>query len=161
MIPIQLRVRSRATDVLILATVALLIATAVPTLPVVPWPVAVGTVAGELLLVAVLVVFSRLDVTVDEHGTEASWRGWFPKRVAHADLTAVEVAPYRLGEFFGWGLRASFGGARAYSLLGVPGTVRLSTDDGHTFVITVPEPEQLAAAIRERAPRLRGQGATS
>lgn len=146
-----LHVRSRLTDLLFSAVTLFLIAqTVVAALYTTAW-VGLGLGLGAALLIAVLWLFSRLDIHVDARGTEASWRGWFGHRVMHSELASVQTAPYRFAEFWGWGLRFSLQGARAYSLLGLRDSVRLRTRGGQTLVLTVPDAEQLTAQIRAAA----------
>jgi hypothetical protein len=71
----------------------------------------------------------------------------FPVRVARADIAKVEAAPYQLREFLGWGLRFSLGGAKAYSVIGVPGSLRVTTRSGATWVFSSRDPEALIRAI--------------
>ena len=104
------------------------------------------------LLVGGLVVFSRLRVTIDASGVEVSFSGLVGRRVAYDEIEAVEVRGYDWQEFFGWGLRWSLTDNRAvaYSLLGVPGSVRLSLRSGETVVITCRAPERTREAIEAR-----------
>jgi hypothetical protein len=111
-------------------------------------------VGGVLLFTgAILVLFERVDVIIDDAGlrARAPYLGW--PRVAWSpdeieSVTAIEVRPTEWG---GWGYRGSvklFKKA-AWLLRRGPG-IRLDLRGGRTFIITVDDAEQGAAALRER-----------
>jgi hypothetical protein len=112
-----------------------------------PFATVISSVVA-VILVAALSIFSALSLEVDAGGLHAAWSfGLFPVRVARADIAKVEAAPYQLREFLGWGLRFSLGGAKAYSVIGVPGSLRVTTRSGATWVFSSRDPEALIRAI--------------
>ncbi|TME62097.1 MAG: hypothetical protein E6I51_07585 [Chloroflexi bacterium] len=111
-----------------------------------PWAFALGPAA--VVLIAVLLTLSHLDVDVDERGVRIAFRYLWPaRRIAFGDITTVAVRRYwALWEYGGWGVRLGPAGW-AYVTGGDVG-VQLRLRRGLPVLIGSRRPEELEAAIR-------------
>jgi hypothetical protein len=118
------------------------------------WLIVVGPLV--VLVVAVLLSLSHLDVDVTDEGVTIAFRYvWPARRIAFADIVGLEVRRYNpLLEYGGWGVRLGPKGW-AYVTGGNEG-VQLRLRKGLPVLIGSTRPRELEAAIRagvEGAPR--------
>ena len=109
-------------------------------------------IAGGFLLVA---LFHRLELTVTVFSDRVAIRfsPLFRKSIPLSDVRSCETRTYRpIREYGGWGIRRGRRGW-AYTVRGKRG-VELTLADGRSLLLGSQRPEELAAAIRERAPAL-------
>jgi len=104
---------------------------------------AIGALIGGALW-----VFSALEIEVTDAHVEARFRALARKKLTWAEIASVEAAPYRFTEFWGWGLRWSLRGNEAYSVIGVPGSVRITLQSGRVVVLSALHPNVVAEAIQ-------------
>jgi hypothetical protein len=101
-----------------------------------------------VILVASLISLSRLDVDVTDSGVTISFRYLWPtRRIAFADIVAVEVRRYNpLLEYGGWGVRL---GPKGWGYMtGGDEGVQLRLRKGLPVLIGSRRPLELEAAIR-------------
>lgn len=136
-------------------------------------PALSGTAAGDVLdgngsLIAVVLVvlgigimvaFVRTRVVIDRRGfrLESVFFRIPLKRLASSQITAVEEAFIRPGEWGGWGYRVMIGRS-AFVLRAGPGIV-ITTDGGRLFAVTIPDAGCAAAALSDAVRRSSASGA--
>ena len=121
------------------------------------WLVVVGPLV--VLVVAVLLSLSHLDVDVTDEGVTIAFRYvWPARRITFSEIVGLEVRRYNpLLEYGGWGVRLGPMGW-AYMTSGSEG-VQLRLRKGLPVLIGSARPRELEAAIRDgveaqaRAPR--------
>jgi hypothetical protein len=120
---------------------------------------ALGAVAGSegarvavAVLLAVVVLFPSLTVTVDPEGIEVQYgTGVIRRRFPLAEVDTC--APVRNPWWWGWGIKVMWGsGGRPGWLYNISGleAVELRMKDGRLIRIGTDEPERLSEAIREQ-----------
>jgi hypothetical protein len=108
-------------------------------------------IGGGVMLGGVLWQFSEIQIKIDDGGVHANFRGWFNRSIPFSEIRAVEARRYRFAEFWGWGLRFNFKGGLAYSLIGVPGSLRVYYGGQKKyFVVSSRLHENAVDIIRER-----------
>ena len=116
--------------------------------PVPEW--ALYVMCGSTALVAFfMIVFRRLNVTVDESGVCADWGGIIRKRIPLDDIAEVRVEPYRWLQFGGWGWRFNLGGDVAFSQIGVSEALNIRRKNGKRLVVTLRNPQEAADAVHD------------
>ncbi len=104
----------------------------------------ISTVVGCLVLIIVLLAFSRLTVRVSDDDVHLSFgSGWPRKRIARAEI--VDHTPVRNSWLHGWGIRW-FKGGRMWNVWGLD-AVELELASGKKFRIGTDEPKKLDAAL--------------
>jgi hypothetical protein len=105
------------------------------------------------LLVALLVLFAWLTVTVDDEAVDLRFglRG-FHQRTPLSEIAAADAV--RNSWLAGWGIRVIPGG-RLYNVSGLD-AVRLRLTDGRVVRVGTDEPEVLLAAVKAALARTRG-----
>jgi len=111
------------------------------------WLVVIGPLV--VLVVAVLLSLSHLDVDVTDDGVTIAFRYvWPARRIAFSEIVGLEVRRYNpLLEYGGWGVRLGPKGW-AYMTSGSEG-VQLRLRKGLPVLIGSARPRELEAAIRE------------
>lgn len=112
---------------------------------------ATAVIALSLLLIAaVVVVFSRLSVSVDEqHVVLAFGAGWPKKRIELSTVTAA--TPVRNTWWYGFGIHRIPGGWM-WNVWGLD-AVELALADGKTFRIGTDEPAEVVRALSHHIPQ--------
>ena len=105
------------------------------------------------LLVALLVLFAWLTVTVDDEAVDLRFglRG-FHQRTPLSEIAGADAV--RNSWLAGWGIRVIPGG-RLYNVSGLD-AVRLRLTDGHVVRVGTDEPEALLAAVKAALARAHG-----
>ena len=102
---------------------------------------------GLFVLVAMLLLIHKLTTTVDYDGVHISYGiGLINRRIRHQDI--AQCAPVKNPWWWGFGIRRIPGGWM-WNVSGLS-AVELKLKNGRAFRIGTDEPENLAAAIRER-----------
>lgn len=94
-------------------------------------------------------LFGAMKLIVSITGDELIiwFRPLYRKRIALSSISKAEVVTYRpIREYWGWGIRYWPGRGWVYSLRGNRG-VRVTREDGDSFLIGSDDPETLAKAI--------------
>jgi hypothetical protein len=110
------------------------------------YPPMLGALTG---LVFAMVTFRRLKTVVEDDRVEFGF-GMLKQSLPLESITACEVKRYNALPFGGWGIRLSWGGRRAYSMLGVPRGVELTVEQDtkvRRYFVSSTRPELLASAL--------------
>jgi len=106
----------------------------------------ISTIGATVLLVIVVLAFSRLTVTVEHEEVRIAFGlGWPRKRFARAEI--VSHQPVRNSWLNGWGIRWIKGGSM-WNVWGLD-AVELELTTGKKFRIGTDEPKRLGAALDE------------
>ncbi|MGW8266876.1 MAG: hypothetical protein ACWGSQ_10940 [Longimicrobiales bacterium] len=114
------------------------------------WAVILCLVLGIGLPVTIYFFLGQLRVRVLDDGVEAAWgiSEVIRKTIPFREIRKAESVTYSpLSEFGGWGIRAGFGGKRAWTVRGKR-AVRLHLRDGTLFYLGSQRPERLLGWIQ-------------
>ncbi len=109
----------------------------------------IGSTMTALTLLRALRGSGKVAVEVEEEAIRVAV-GPFERRIPARSVRDVRVGAYNPLPFLGWGYRPGLGGRRAFSQIGVPRGVEITTrEEGeqHRYFVSSNDPEALAEAI--------------
>ncbi|MDI6857122.1 MAG: hypothetical protein QME71_02265 [Dehalococcoidia bacterium] len=105
--------------------------------------------AGVVVLALATLTFRRLKTVVDDDRVKFGF-GVLGQSLPLGSIQACEVKKYNPLLFGGWGIRLSWGGRRAYSMLGAPRGVEITVardKKARRYFVSSTQPELLASAL--------------
>lgn len=97
-----------------------------------------------------ILLYSRMTLTVDDHGIEVDYRPFIKRRICAGEVTSADLVDYRgLVDYGGWGIRFRLLSYRnkAYTMSGHQG-VMLNTIYGNQILLGTDRGEELLVAVR-------------
>lgn len=102
-----------------------------------------------LLTAALMAAFALVELrtTITEDGVEVRFWPFTRRRIFRSEIAGMHVRRYSpLGEYGGWGIRASIGNGMAYNVSGNMG-LQLELRNGKKILIGTRRPEELQAFV--------------